>query len=413
MPLKLPEQIREYFLVHQNAMFEAWESVENNTQQAKSGGGTAHLDDENWGILRRLYDGLPKDVKTLLLLAVIYHDIGKPIHGSGHAARGTRMLVALNEDEAILQSAVVREGGWDGNVFEPGKAFTFLTHLVEFHEVYGNYATGEQSLLGFEPILASIYKAKLDLNHFLDALLILGALDVAGTGKKGYLYNVKIQQYMRARKKASKAGKDLQGRREQLIALGSKEAELVPRVMALAYSYGSKTFYDNYEEVAMSVKNEFLTEVGSLCPPKTEKESFFDALSRIRKMAYALRHFGIITGVPQANPPIWPPQEGGSLKALIRLLWILAIPVRGKPDEVFEINFLPKPDEDAALTLRTQLESQGWRDNLQNCDAVNIANNLLSGTPWKPLDGLSIQHAGPCAGPSRHIGLAVTIGNTP
>ncbi len=381
-------QIREY-LAHQDAILDALKQLDHCTGST-SCGRLGLLNDAELATLRGYYNNLSEDVRTLLVHAVVCHDIGKFVHKTGHAALGSQLLGGLGT-EAIAQSAVVKELGWQGDAVgeeDSADAAKFLTTLVEFHEVYGNYATGEQSLLGFVPIVERVDSGC--LLQLLDALLILGAMDAAATGKEGYLYSVKVRQYTRARDHIRNAPKD-ESLESKLIEKGADEEELTERVMALAYSYGSKKFYDEYSDELGKVRSQFIEEVDTLCDDQIRK-SFYDALSRMRKMAYALKHFGLLTGVPAANPPVWPPKEYGAVETLIRLLWILALPVRSEPEMIFEIDF-PHQTDEATETVRERLKDGAWRDHchLLNADDVTGVKKLLqSGKTWRPLGGLEI-----------------------
>ena len=282
-------------------------SIRENLTSPRGHARTGFLGGEEWATLTDFYSSLEYDVETLLWLAIIYHDIGKYIHRHDHAAKSGRLIGDLSPDELISQNDLLNERPWRDEPLELDEAAGFLKQLVEFHEVYGNYTTGEQSLLGFEPIIQQV-PAK-HLERFLDVLLILAALDVAGTGPEGFLYKIKVRQYQRAREDV--LGCRSADVRPSLSALASQQSEIVERVTALAYSYGSRDFYDRYEDHLREVGIAFGDEMALLCrggiqSPNETRDQFFGALARIRKMAYALRNFGELTGVPP-SPPTWPP----------------------------------------------------------------------------------------------------------
>jgi len=377
MKLESINKIRSGYLDHVKVMFSVLEEVEQDTQVRER---TVSLNPQNWKKVKDAYDNLAYDFQTLLLLGIVCHDIGKTVKWLDHARLGARMVRALPIRTIIEDNDIVKERGWRGNL-TPKKATKFLKFLIEFHEIYGNFFTGEQSLLGFEPIMLGLPKHL--IRPFLDTLLILTVAEVSSQDKQGYLYNSKVERYDEAKREIldrMKVPRD--ALRRSLLRHGSNKAEVVSRILGLAYSYSTHIdeFKQNYRSTVERAFNEVAKEF------EGSEDGFVSAVAGIRKLAYALRWCDRLSGTLSDDGSAKP---ADGLKALIRLIWILTQPIwRAPENSIFELRFPPVVSLDVISKLKGKL-----RPSVLEATGSIDFNRFMRNKKWEPLQGsLSVEY---------------------
>lgn len=373
--LKSIERVRGGYLEHENAMFSVLEEVEGIRKR------TGFLNERNWEKIRKTYNSLDHDFQTLLLLGIVCHDIGKSIRSLDHAQLGVKIVRKLPTSTIIEDSDIVKErGGLQKLTLE--QATTFLEFLVEFHEVYGNFFTGEQSLLGFEPIMLRLPKHL--IKSFFDTLFILTVAEVGSQSEHGYLYNSRVERYAEAESEIlDRMDVAPDKLRRNLLDHGTNGAEVVARIFGLAYSYSTHIdkFKQSYYSTVEGALGVVAKEVGG------SKNDFVSGVARIRKFAYALRWCDKLSGMLLDDGSAKP---ADGLEALIRLIWILTRPTWGAPENtIFEIRFPSEVDPDVCSRLKDRL-GPGVLEGIGSIDFGWFMKNKK----WKLLEGtLSVEYA--------------------
>jgi hypothetical protein len=316
---------------HTEGIFEVCKEIASGTpgQRMKklvSGGALANL--------TVMYNSLPNDLRSLLILGILYHDITKPLKSVGHAAQAAKLVKPLSFKVLIQNTDIVNAmGGWQKKISKTD-AKAMLYFLIKYHESLGNFFTGEQNLLGFFPLLC-----RLPMNlrpQFMDLLLLLTVAEVGSYGATGYLAQRKYDRYMDAFKFIKNIKTKIRAdSRNKLYRISLRRPEIIKRLIGLIYAYAQDIDqeYPRYETSITHSLNQAKIE-GSLT------ESFPDEFARITKLSYGLVWLDAISNneqqQSQKNPII-----------VIRLLTLLCRVVKIFPkDMFFEFVFPANPDSD-------------------------------------------------------------------
>ncbi len=132
------------------------------------------------------------NIKSLLNLSALYHDIGKVISKPRHAQQGYYFLKIDSEflypDDLKELKSYLRELDPDKESVE--ESLNFIMQIVRYHDVIGTLTTGESSYFLLYPVLNTLLYKKSNFNtvvitvcELYDYLLILTLADMAGTFK--------------------------------------------------------------------------------------------------------------------------------------------------------------------------------------------------------------------------------------
>jgi hypothetical protein len=101
---------------HVEGMFEVLKEIAS----AEGGPRTSNLESRgSRANLTETYNLLKDDLRSLLMLGVLYHDITKPLKSVGHAMQAAKILEPIDFYSDIKDTDVVRDmGGWHEDVTE-------------------------------------------------------------------------------------------------------------------------------------------------------------------------------------------------------------------------------------------------------------------------------------------------------
>lgn len=325
----------------------------------------------------------------LLLLGIVYHDIGKLAQWDIHADVGGKMIDAIAGQVCVSTMDLGTDPARDADGIPPEQEAELLKLLVRYHDVYGNFFTGEQSLVGCEPIALAFRRDSLGkhLDGFLDTLVLLTVAEVGSLGEDTFLYNGRVRRYLTASEEIRRwvrengnpdDGEARSGPRDCFMAHASTPNECAARVVGLTHSFSPKIDQDGkqYEKsVNHAMSRVFQT--------KSKAAEFASSFARIRKLMYALRWFEQLSGELRDGECEKP---SPNLEKVVRLLWILTRPAANiQGTKLIEIRFPSSVDDHACARLERQLGDESIYCRATSGDLPSLATR-----PWTPLPGLSV-----------------------
>jgi hypothetical protein len=379
-------RLRRDLLGHVDTMLSVLEELD----WPRGGRRTRFLNDESWRAVKRAYDSLGGDFRALLVMGVVLHDVGKLGRWDVHADIGAAMVADLLQRVPPETTDLGVELGIGGGGLPASRAAELLVLLVKHHEVYGNFFTGEQSLLGWEPVVRELRRGPIE--KLLDTMMLLTVAEVASQGADGFLLNTRITRYLSASKAvrdwvaANQGLPDSTARtaaREFLISQGEAPEECVKRIVGLAHSY-SPWIDQHWLDYVSSVRQALAEE--ELLSSQSDMQAFAKSFARVRKLAYALRWCEALSGELRrdgAGKSI----EG--LRQLIRLLWLVTRPASWcLAQRVFEVRFPPVVDGRACSEVATHLGAL-----TAEVDPCYSDIDPIRSKGWQPMEGLLIRVA--------------------
>ncbi len=111
-----------------------------------------------------------EESKDFLLIAALFHDIGKVIQRDRHALEGYHYLKNVKRDEYKKLEAIIKN-----------KKAELLCHLIKYHDLFGVISTGEGSLLVLIDAMKSHTTSIVEQKMILSYLLFLNLADISGT----------------------------------------------------------------------------------------------------------------------------------------------------------------------------------------------------------------------------------------
>lgn len=351
-------KIRVGYLNHTDLMFSIIEQIEEGKNRPPK------ISKKHREELQKTYKGLKANYKSLLLLGITYHDIGKQFVWRGHADIGTDIFeFAFKKAYFDNNSRIdIIRGYWKRRLKKP-HAHLFLKLLIKHHEVLGNCFTGEQTVLAFIPVFNKLKKTNKNLiGPFLEVLLLLTVCEV---GSVGYLDNTKIDYYFGILKELKKPkGSKYNFLKKQLLEHVRDDKNFTNRLRGLGYSFsGCMDHHKKDYEAAIDENIKIIAEKKEL-----NIEDFKEGMLKIIKFAYALGHFNNLTGMASGTRD---DDDNSRLKALIILLWSMANVANACKNKLNEIEFLEDPGKIDYDKFKNKLIKNG----VKSIDEINLPLN--------------------------------------
>lgn len=379
-------RFRRGLLGHVETMFAVLEELE----RPRGGRRLRFLTEENWLAIQRIYDHLGPDFRALLILGVVFHDIGKFAQWDVHAHVGADMVADLFRRVPIHHTDLGAELAiGSGGQFPASQAGELLRLLVKHHEVYGNFFTGEQSLLGWESVVVELRSGP--IGKFLETVILLTVADVASQANDGYLYNRRIASYLSAHQtildwvSANRTLSDRQAQlrvREELVSYGADLEACVTRVAGLSHSFSPDMDRD-WPRYMRAAREAIIT--SGLIASGQGAAAFAGLLTRVKKLPYALRWCEKVSGTLQADGSGKPVAQ---LKRLVALLWVILRPLawRRGQGRVVEVRFPVAVDEGVCGNLAEKLDTLS-----ADMDPGGQGFAAIEADGWTPFPGFTMR----------------------
>lgn len=236
------------------------------------------------GIGRTVAD---EEIRNMLKLSALYHDLGKMVRKPRHAQQGYYILdvdvFKLYPDEMNILKSYMRKFILDDQI---ENAYTFLKQIIRYHDLIGTLSTGESSYLLLLSVLNDpplkfygdeVNSKKISPFDYYDYLLILTLADMAGTFR---IWDDLIKLMIKDREVIFKALKSSNFPLE-LIRLSANEEHAVERIRRLSDLQIPK-------DLLRKVLKEKLQE------KKEQLPHFFISFSRISCLDYGWKIFNVL-----------------------------------------------------------------------------------------------------------------------